>query len=615
MFTIKNIVVLFVLSTFFISNAQQNLEIDSLKNSIVTLENDSIIMEIYNKLRRATYYSNPKESRKYAVLYLEYAKKIKNIDKVAVAHYHLGNALVTHAEFDNAINHYLKATEFYEQAGDSLRLSSVFNGIGAAYENNGNDTLSLKYFTMSYNISKSRGDRRRTGIAANNISNIHKSRGDLDKAIGYLKEASDNLNQPAYIQYYIPISINLANAYSDVKRWDAAADIYNRMLVAVDSINDIYSYAAILRGLGNLELQKGNDVEALSLLKSAFQKYTNSGFIDERYDTMKDLIDAYQANGFNNEALLLFYEYNTIKDSIFTTEKDKNLTEALQKYESSKKEKKIIAQQLTIERKNKQKQIMSISLLGLGIISLLGFIFYRKRLKYQHKISEQTKILQNQKIIELEQENILVAFGSMIEGQEKERLRIAKDLHDSLGGLLSTIKSHFSTIQKNNEQITKQQLTTKTNSLIDEACVEVRRISHNMMPNALNLSGLQGALEDLGEYLTTQGFNTTVEISNLGTDIKDTTKVMIYRLIQEIVSNIRKHAQAKKILIQLIKFKNELHLTIEDDGVGFDYESALRKKSLGLKSINSRVAYLKGIINWDTQKGKGTTINITIPLL
>lgn len=209
----------------------------------------------------------------------------------------------------------------------------------------------------------------------------------------------------------------------------------------------------------------------------------------------------------------------------------------------------------------------------------------------------------------------LVAFGSMIEGQEVERLRIAKDLHDSLGGMLSTIKSHFTTIQKERKPINELQLTKKTNSLIDEACVEVRRISHNMMPNALSLSGLPGALDDLGEYLTDQGYETTVEVSNIAENLKDTTKIMIYRLIQEVISNIRKHAQAKTILIQLIGFKNELHLTIEDDGVGFDYDAALLKKSLGLKSVNSRVAYLNGTIDWDTQKDKGTTVVINIPLV
>ncbi len=610
----KYLFVLFVVcnSTFVFS---QQSKVDSLLQRIASSQNDTLIADSYNKLRRLTYYSKPEESKKYAELYLQYAQKIKNPGKVAVAHYHLGNALVTHAKFDKAMQHYLKAAEFYEKEKDSLRLSTVFNGIGAAYENNGNDTLSLKYFKMSYDISKSRKDNQRSGIAANNISNIYKDRGDLKKTIAYLEEAANVLNKPAYKQYYIPISINLANAYSDAKRWQDAAKIYNKMRVMVDTLNDVYSYAAILRGLGNLAQKKGDDKKALTLLKKAFDKYTDAGFLDERYETMKDLIDAYQATDHNKKALLLFYEYNTIKDSIFNTEKDKNLSDALLKYETSKKEQKIIAQQLTIAKKNKQKQLMSIGLISLLIIGLLGLMFYKKRLKYQQKIAVQTKILHNQKVIELEQENKLVAFGSMIEGQEKERLRIAKDLHDSLGGLLSTIKSHYSTIFSAKKIEAPSQLTDKTQDLIDNACLEVRRIAHNMMPNALNLAGLKGALEDMVEHLSEQGYDARLEMSNLPEDIKDTTKIMIYRLIQEIISNIRKHAQAKSILIQLINYHNTLHITFENDGMGFDYPEAIQKKSLGISSINSRVAYLQGTIDWDTKKGAGTTINITIPLV
>jgi len=206
-------------------------------------------------------------------------------------------------------------------------------------------------------------------------------------------------------------------------------------------------------------------------------------------------------------------------------------------------------------------------------------------------------------------------MNSMIEGQEAERLRIAKDLHDSLGGLLSTVKAHFTTIQNEIEQLDALDLTGKTNALIDEACIEVRRISHNMMPHALSLSGLKGAIEDLGTHLQEQGYSVNVEIDNLPEALEPTKEVMIYRLIQEIISNIRKHAQASSILIQLIGHKNEVNLLVEDNGRGFTYETALAKGGLGLKSINSRVAYLDGTIDWDTQPNNGTSLTINIPIV
>ncbi|KAA3623131.1 MAG: sensor histidine kinase [Flavobacterium sp.] len=310
----------------------------------------------------------------------------------------------------------------------------------------------------------------------------------------------------------------------------------------------------------------------------------------------------------------LFYEYTEAKDSIFNSEKEKNLTEALQKYEAEKKDKALLAQALTIEKNTRQKNTILILLISAIAISVLLFLFFRKRLQYQKTIASQNASLQRQRITELQQKNKLLALSSMIEGQEAERLRIAKDLHDSLGGLLSTVKAHFTTIQKQIHQLANFNLTEKTNTLIDEACIEVRRISHNMMPHALSISGLKGALEDITQNLKEDGYDITLEVNNLPSEMESTKEVMIYRLVQEIVSNIRKHAGADTILLQLIGYKNEVNLIIEDNGKGFDYSEAVSKNGLGIKSINSRVDFLDGTIEWDSKPGNGTSISINIPL-
>lgn len=134
-----------------------------------------------------------------------------------------------------------------------------------------------------------------------------------------------------------------------------------------------------------------------------------------------------------------------------------------------------------------------------------------------------------------------------------------------------------------------------------------------MMPHALSISGLKGAIEDFGSQLNDEGYKTTIEISKLP-EIESTKEVMIYRLLQEIISNIRKHADAKEILIQLLGNKDGVNLIIEDDGKGFNYKKAIKKGGLGLKSINSRVQFLDGTIDWDIQKDGGTSILINIPI-
>lgn len=593
--------------------SQTNKVEDSLKQLLVNTENDSVKIKLYNQLRRATYYSDPASSQKYTFQFLETAEKVQDSMKIALANYYVGNSYVTSGDFDDALGYYLKAASYFETKEDAGRLSSVYNGVAAAYENNGNDSLSLKYFNLAYNLSSEVNDPRRMAIALNNIGNIYKHRGELNTAIDYIERSRNHLDKPEFGVYYKTISLNLGFLYSDANKLPEAQAIFEEVLEKVDTIQDVYNYASALRGLGQVNHLQGEKRKGLANLERAYDKYTEHGFKDERYETMRDLIDQYHENNQSAKAVQVFYEYNTIKDSIFNTDKDKNLTEALQKYEAAKKDKEIIEQNLTIEKKNKQQNRILFGLISLAILSIILFVFFRKRLQYQKTISAQNNALQKQKITELQQKNKLLALGNMIEGQEAERSRIAKDLHDSLGGLLSTVKAHFTTIQNEIKQLSEFNLTGKTNSLIDEACIEVRRISHNMMPHALSLSGLQGAVEDLGEHLNAQGYSTTVEITNMPAEIESTKEVMIYRLVQEIISNIRKHAQAKNILIQLIGHGEQVSLIVEDDGIGFDFEIAKAKGGLGLKSIDSRVQYLDGSIIWDTQPNKGTTLTINIP--
>lgn len=306
-------------------------------------------------------------------------------------------------------------------------------------------------------------------------------------------------------------------------------------------------------------------------------------------------------------------EETVLRDSINSERMQRNIAELEVKFDTEKKERKIAEQDLQLEKEARQKNQILLGLFALGIILIVSLLFFRKRLDDQRTIAAQKQEIQQQEITDLKQKNKLLALNSMIEGQEAERLRIAKDLHDSLGGLLSTVKAHFTSIQKQIEELEKLNITEKTNELIDEACIEVRRISHNMMPHALSISGLTGAIEDIASNLKDEGYEVTVEISNMPENIEKTREVMIYRLVQEITSNIRKHAEAKSVLIQMLGFQDEINVIIEDDGKGFDLDKAKVKGGLGLKSINSRVDFLDGSIHWDTNPGQGTSLTINIP--
>jgi signal transduction histidine kinase len=379
-----------------------------------------------------------------------------------------------------------------------------------------------------------------------------------------------------------------------------------------DSLNSLNTLTFSSIALAQTYEKMGQPFQGIAVLKQAAKKVDTVNKPQLKLDLYSELsrINALASN--YQEAFKYLRQETVIRDSIKSERMQRNVAEIEVKFDTERKERKIAQQDLQLEKEARQKNQILIGLAALGILLIVTYFFFRNKIKYQRTIAAQTEAIQKQEIKDLQQQNKLLALNSMIEGQEAERLRIAKDLHDSLGGLLSTVKAHFTTIQKEIEQLEKLNITQKTNALIDEACIEVRRISHNMMPHALSISGLKGAIEDVAANLREENYETKLELSDLP-EMDNTREVMIYRLIQEIISNIRKHAEAKSVLIQLLSHDSGLNLLIEDDGKGFNYEAAIAAGGIGLKSINSRVQFLDGDIEWDSHLARGTSVTIKIP--
>ncbi len=605
--------VFIILITSSFAQSDEKKEVDSLLQIIKRSKNDSIIMDAYNKLRRATYYSNSEKSLNYTKKFLEYAQKNKYPLETAIGQFYMGNAYVTQSEYPKALNYYLKSADYFERLQDSTRLSSVLNGIGAAYEKNGNDSLSLKYFLKAHYLAEKMGDHRRDALALNNVANIYKRREKIKKALYYQQKAVANLT-PNDVPYYGLVQTNLGNILIDDNQTQQAKQILEEVLKTCDFSEDILTFINAKKSLGFIAIEEEDYTKAVGLMEEAYFAATENEFFEQRYDLMGELIKLYSYTGQNKKGLDLSFVYSNIRDSIFSDERDKNLSEAIQKYESAKKDKSIAEQKLTIQKEQRTRNWVIFGAIALALFALLIYFFLRKRLKYQNLINKQSEKLQQQKIAEMEQEIKVMALNSMIEGQEAERARIAKDLHDGLGGLLSTVKSHFSSISIISEGEKYTKIYNKTNDLIDEACLEVRRISHNMMPHSLTILSLEDVIIDLGESLQQDGIKTTIEISKIPFILDDTKKIMIYRLIQELISNIRKHAKANNVLLQLFIHGGTMTFTIEDDGVGFDKNDAYKKDGLGVKSIFSRIQYLNGKIDYDCQVGKGCSVTLQIPL-
>ncbi|MDP1971967.1 MAG: sensor histidine kinase, partial [Sediminibacterium sp.] len=264
---------------------------------------------------------------------------------------------------------------------------------------------------------------------------------------------------------------------------------------------------------------------------------------------------------------------------------------------------------------NKQKQIQAlevyrknITIVALSIfvvlIVLLGYSFYNRRI-LQQKANMQLAIAAQQQKATIE----------IIEAEEKERKRIAEDLHDGVGQLMTAAWLNLQVLNEESqtENSTQFPLINKTMLLVDESCKEVRQVSHNMMPNALLRKGLINSIQEFINQINTGKLSINLQTDELRKPLESHVETILYRVIQESVNNVVKHAQATQLDISINQDQTGVTVMVEDNGVGFNTSITRDTDGIGLQNIRSRIAYLKGTVNWDSSNTHGTLVSIHIP--
>jgi signal transduction histidine kinase len=241
---------------------------------------------------------------------------------------------------------------------------------------------------------------------------------------------------------------------------------------------------------------------------------------------------------------------------------------------------------------------------------LLGY----KNFSNKQKLAKQHQQLQQQQITQLQKEKQLLAIDAMLKGQEDERSRIAKDLHDGLGGMLSGTKLSFMHM-KENLVLTNENaiLFDQSLKMLDNTMSDLRKVAHNLMPEALVKFGLQNALKDFCDGIKlASNLGINFQIVGSSRPLSSTADVFIYRIVQELINNCIKHAHAKNLIVQLAYQANTIGITVEDDGIGFDKNNVANNKGAGMQNIQYRVDYFNGTIDIDSTNNKGTSFNIDL---
>ncbi|MCC6410043.1 MAG: tetratricopeptide repeat protein [Saprospiraceae bacterium] len=535
----------------------------------------------------------------------------KQGDKKAVANYdvNIGAAYYGIGNLDKALQHYLSAYGIYKELDMQKNLSKVLNNIGIIYRTQGKTERAEAIYKESLGIKEALKDTLGMAASYQNLAALLSSTKREVEMTNYLHNALD-------IYQKLGRNTDAAGCYSllgqihfNFGRISEAKAALLKAKTEYDQKPSVEYSATMYRLLGTIAESENNHTLAETYLLESAKWAREFGQQDRLWDVLNELSKVQNTLGKNEAAYASLRASYAIRDSV--TEKNRMaLMEEMQaKFDVAQKDSELKINQLSLGQRTLERNWFMVGALLFGLLSIAIFYGLRQRIRTNKKIATQESALQQQQIVQLEQANKLTALSAMIEGQEKERSRVAADLHDGLGGLLTSVKSHFNALhQPAGEPV----LFEKTNRLIDDACVEVRRIAHNMMPRALSVAGLQGALEDLARDLDRQGLHCQLETVGLDRSISDATAVMVYRIVQELANNVVKHAEADHLLLQLLRHENQLTILVEDNGKGFDLEKAITQKGIGLSSIASRVQFLQGAIDWDSVPGQGTSVSIQL---
>ncbi len=522
----------------------------------------------------------------------------------------LGNDYFWKGDYPTALNYFLKALKVAEKLNTKISLMSIYISIGQANEAQHKDTTALEYYFKALKVSNELMDKRGIQAASGNIGTIYYKWGNNDKAIDFFNTAM-NLSYELNLKYGIQSSaMRLGNIYLNKKEYEKALDYFMKMLEIARKSDEKDGMSVALEEIGNIYVHQNKFKEAEHYLLHSKAVADSIGALVRKRDVANSLSQLYEKINRSDKALEFFKLYKATNDSIYNAENSRQMGDLKTNFAVEKKETELKAEHekkdiIAAHEINHQKNVRNYSLAGLAALLLFSILLYN-RFQLKQKALFQKELIKQQEL----------RSKAVIDAEEKERMRIAQELHDGLGQQLSAVKLNMSSLESSLELKNNEQKVMMQNALeiIDESVKEVRAVSHNMMPNALLKSGLGIAVREfLNRISHTDKLKIELEITGLKERLESTTETILFRVLQEIVNNIIKHSEATIVNIQIVRHDKELTMMVEDNGIGFDI-SKIKSDGIGLKNIQSRIEYLNGTVHYDSQPQKGTTVIIEVPI-
>ena len=468
-----------------------------------------------------------------------------------------------HLNYDEYIKAYL---DYHLSQNDPKNLRKAYIRIAGNFARETTVDSSFNYFKKALQLIRIDKDTLAEAHMLNNFGVLHNEFTSYkDSALYYFTTSRRLYKKSEYIQASFQ---NTASAYKKLGEYDKAIENYQK---------------------------------ADSLLGKEYSK--------ERKRFLYDLMaKTYELAEKPTKALEYYKLTQAYQDSLNLQEQEKAIFDIQTKYEVQKKENENL--QL------KQSRFWLISGVILLVLLLIAtYLVYRTRIAKKQLEVKQSALEKNELEKQLKDQE-LAGLDAMIEGQEKERQRIANDLHDNLGGLLATLKLHFQNLKTKTDRLRDEQdeLFKTTNSLLDETYQQVRNYAHQRNAGLKTSEGLVPSIKNFASKVSV-GNNLVVQVEAHDMDerLENSVEITIFRIVQELITNVIKHAEASEIIVHLTSFEDHINIMVEDNGKGFDPFIIKDNDGMGLASIIKRVEHLGGNVDIDSHAGNGTTVILNIP--
>ncbi|HTN47072.1 MAG TPA: sensor histidine kinase [Flavipsychrobacter sp.] len=499
-----------------------------------------------------------------------------------------------------AQSYFFQALEKNPLVKDSLKRqdeSTMLSNIGLIYQEQELYEKALEYHHKALSLRRQRKINIAIPTSLNNIGICYSHLDSVDKAIATYKEAMEIARKNKNERTLLDIKSNLASAYTMKGMHKESLQLHLEILEAHKTMQ------MQDKTIMNNEAQTAGNYIMMRDYKKAWIHMNKALKILEEKPDLK-----FYASSVYNFASALYYinnepekglKYSLTWQELYEEEAKegnlKKMSELEVQYETKKKEATIAAQQARIaedQRLLAQRNMWIILTIAFALLGLISIY-----------------ILQNRKRVRIEKEEERKINSAIFESEQKERIRIARDLHDSIGQKLSVMKMLMS-LEHDEEN------KAKVVRYLDEAVTEVRTISHNLIPEVLNF-GLVSALEDIADRInSTENIHVDFKADEQlqKTALNRQTELSLYRIIQEILANIIKHAQTNKILIEMKMQPQFLQIDIQDNGIGFSSNTIDESQGLGWKNIFARIKLINGDLKIQSDRGKGSHFFINIPI-